>query len=439
MAYQPIHQVSWLVIIHLLTVTAILLPAGSIADRFGHKKVHMFGLAFFILGTTIGFFSPNFFILIFSRIIMAIGSGMGQAVGGAIVTNLFPENERGKSLGLMSTTVGLGQTVGPVIGGVIVYNFGWQLVYLSLLFPMILAFILGYFLLRKDNLKTSIKKNQKFDYKGTIFGIGFIIFIILGMKNLTFEDIFSNYALLFVLLSFPFALLFIYTEIRSSNPILNFNLFKIKDFSIAVNTRFFAFLAMSANMIMMPIFLTGLLNINESRVGLMLIFQSLGMAFAASLGGRLSDKFGRMKFIIFGLSLMIFSYIFISQFNTNTSKSFITVILLISGLGMGFWGSPNMALTYSSLDKGLTGFVSSIISFIRNMGNTFGQTLSTLILTAFLIIGANYNGDIAGLNSLDKDSMNVFLNAWKFIYFSSVFFLLISLIPNIFLARSKQI
>ena len=433
-----IHQVSWLVIIHLLTVTAILLPAGSIADRFGHKKVHMFGLAFFILGTTIGFFSPNFFILIFSRVIMAIGSGMGQAVGGAIVTSLFPENERGKSLGLMSTTVGLGQTVGPVIGGVIVYNFGWQLVYLSLLFPMILAFILGYFLLRKDNLKTSLEK-QKFDYKGTVYGVGFIIFIILGMKNLTFEDIFSNFALLFVLLSLPCALLFIYTEIKSSNPILNFKLFKIKDFSIAVNTRFFAFLAMSANMIMMPIFLTGLLNINESRVGLMLIFQSLGMAFAASLGGRLSDKFGRMKFIIFGLSLMIFSYIFISQFNTTTSKSFITVILLISGLGMGFWGSPNMALTYSSLDKGLTGFVSSIISFIRNMGNTFGQTLSTLILTAFLIIGANYNGDIAGLNSLDKDSMNVFLNAWKFIYFSSVFFLLISLIPNIFLARSKQI
>ncbi|MBA46535.1 MAG: hypothetical protein CL893_00430 [Dehalococcoidia bacterium] len=433
-----IHQVSWLVIIHLLTVTAILLPAGSIADRFGHKKVHMFGLAFFILGTTIGFFSPNFFILIFSRVIMAIGSGMGQAVGGAIVTSLFPENERGKSLGLMSTTVGLGQTVGPVIGGVIVYNFGWQLVYLSLLFPMILAFILGYFLLRKDNLKTSLEK-QKFDYKGTVYGVGFIIFIILGMKNLTFEDIFSNFALLFVLLSLPCALLFIYTEIKSSNPILNFKLFKIKDFSIAVNTRFFAFLAMSANMIMMPIFLTGLLNINESRVGLMLIFQSLGMAFAASLGGRLSDKFGRMKFIIFGLSLMIFSYIFISQFNSSTSKSFITLILLISGLGMGFWGSPNMALTYSSLDKGLIGFVSSIISFIRNMGNTFGQTLSTLILTAFLMIGANYNGDIAGLNSLDKDSMNVFLNAWKFIYFISVVFLLISLIPNIFLARSKQI
>ena len=62
-----IHQVSWLVIIHLLTVTAILLPAGSIADRFGHKKVHMLGLIFFILGTTIGFFSPNFFILICSR------------------------------------------------------------------------------------------------------------------------------------------------------------------------------------------------------------------------------------------------------------------------------------------------------------------------------------------------------------------------------------
>jgi hypothetical protein len=106
---------------------------------------------------------------------------------------------------------------------------------------------------------------------------------------------------------------------------------------------------------------------------------------------------------------------------------------------MGFWGSPNMAITYSSLDKNLTGFVSSIISFTRNMGNTFGQTLATIMLTAFLILGANYKGDIASLNSLDKDSMNVFLNAWKFIYFSSVVFLVISLVPNIFLARSKQI
>jgi len=434
-----ISQVSWLVIIHLLTVTAVLLPAGNFADRFGRKKVHMFGIGTFILGTLIGFLAPNFTILIISRIIMAIGSGMGQAVGGAIVTTLFEENEKGKSLGLMSTTVGLGQTTGPVVGGLLVYNFGWQSVYLFLLFPMILAFFLGYVLLRKDDLSKNNNIDEKFDFKGTFFGISFIIAFIVGLKNLVFQDVFSNYAIFFIIFSLPFGMLFVYTEMRAVNPILNFKLFKLKDFSIAVNTRFFAFLAMSGNMIMMPIFLTGLLGINESRVGLMLIFQSLGMAFAASLGGRLSDKFGRFKFIILGLLLMIVSYLFISQFNLNTSKSYITIILLINGLGMGFWGSPNMALTYSSLNSDQSGFVSSIISFVRNMGNTFGQTLSTLILTAFLILGANYNGDIAGLNSLDNDSLKVFLDAWQFIYFSSIFFLLISLIPNIFLARRKQI
>ena len=81
---------------------------------------------------------------------MAIGSGMGQAVGGAIVSSLFPDSERGKSLGMMSTSVGLGQTVGPVVGGLLVYNFGWESVYVFLLIPMILAFILGYLLLKKD-------------------------------------------------------------------------------------------------------------------------------------------------------------------------------------------------------------------------------------------------------------------------------------------------
>ena len=137
----PIHQVSWLVIVHLLTVTAILLPAGNIADRFGRKNVHIFGILIFIIGTLLGVFANTFEILIFSRIIMAIGSGMGQAVGGAIVSSLFPDSERGKSLGMMSTSVGLGQTVGPVVGGLLVYNFGWESVYVFLLVPMILSLI----------------------------------------------------------------------------------------------------------------------------------------------------------------------------------------------------------------------------------------------------------------------------------------------------------
>tara|TARA_B110001454_G_scaffold19791_1_gene18552 strand:+ start:3742 stop:5172 length:1431 start_codon:yes stop_codon:yes gene_type:complete len=437
----PIHQVSWLVIIHLLTVTAILLPAGNFADRFGRKNIHLLGIVFFISGTILGFFATSFIFLIFSRVIMAIGSGMGQAVGGAIVTALFPESERGKSLGMMSTSVGLGQTAGPVIGGVLVYNFGWESVYLFLIFPMLIAFILGYFLLKKDDLtlKQNNPKTDLFDLKGTLFGIFFIISLIVGLKNLDFQNILSNYALVFLLFSFPFGFLFVITELRTPNPILNFSLFKKRDFSIAVNTRFFAFIAMSGNMIMMPIFLTGLLNINESKVGLMLIFQSLGFAASAAIGGRLSDKFGRVKFIIIGLVLIIISYSLIAQLSINSPVWFITIILLIGGIGQGCWGSPNMALTYSSLDKSQYGFVSSIISFIRNMGNTFGQTYSTLILTTFLILGAGYTGDISGLSTLDESSMKVFLNAWKFIYYSSIIFLITSLIPNIFLMNKKTI
>ena len=259
----PIHQVSWLVIVHLLTVTAILLPAGNIADRFGRKNIHIFGILIFILGTIIGVFANSFEVLIFSRIIMAIGSGMGQSVGGAIVSSLFPESERGKSLGMMSTSVGLGQMFGPVLGGVLVYNFGWVYVYLFLLIPMILALILGYFLLRPDNLSSN-RKDDYFDYKGTLFGVSFIVTLIVGLKNLSIENIFSNYAFIFLILSIPFCIAFIITELRISNPILNFGLFKKKNFSLAINTRLFAFMSMSADMIMMPIFLTGLLRIKNS-------------------------------------------------------------------------------------------------------------------------------------------------------------------------------
>ena len=254
-----------------------------------------------------------------------------------------------------------------------------------------------------------------------------------------FENIFSNYAFIFLILSIPFCIAFIITELRISNPILNFGLFKKKNFSLAINTRLFAFMSMSADMIMMPIFLTGLLSINESEVGFMLIFGALAFAISAPIGGRLSDQFGRKKFIILGLLMLIFSYAMISQFNINSSKKFITIFLVIGGVGKGLWGSPNMALTYSSLSKNQYSFVSSIISFIRNMGNTLGQTYATVILSVFLLIGANYNGDISGLGSLEENSINIFLNAWKFIYISSIVFLLISLIPNNFVMKQKQI
>ena len=282
-----------------------------------------------------------------------------------------------------------------LVGGLLVFNFGWESVYVFLLIPMVLAFILGYLLLKKAEIEAVGSDNQIFDYKGTLFGISFIITLIVGLKNLSFENIFSNYSILFLIISIFFGLAFIFTEFRANNPLLNFGLFKKKDFSVAVNTRFFAFMSMSTDMIMMPIFLTGLLNINESNVGFMLIFGALAFAISAPIGGRLSDQFGREKFIILGLLLLIFAYAMISQFSVNSSKIFITSILIIGGVGKGLWGSPNMAITYSSLDKNQYGFVSSIISFIRNMGNTLGQTYATIILSAFLIIGANYNCDIS--------------------------------------------
>ena len=432
-----ISLVSWLVIIQLLTVTAVLIPAGKISDRIGKKKFHIVGIIIFMLGTLGGYFSTSFTLLLIFRVVMAIGSGMGQAVGGAIVASLFSENERGKSLGAMSTTVGLGATAGPVFGGILVQNFGWQSVYLALFIPMFIALFAGYFLLKDDSPSKNIKF-ENFDFIGTITGILFVVLIIFGIKNIDISNFINSFSMYCLFLGLIFGILFIINEKIISNPLINFNLLNNLTFSIAVSTRFFAFLAISGNMIMMPIFLTGIMNINESSVGLMLLFQSLGMALAASIGGRLSDKFGRKMFVILGLSSMIASYFFISQLNLNSTNSYIVILLLITGLGMGLWGSPNMAQTYSTLQKNEYGFVSSLIAFLRNIGNTLGQTYASTILAIFLL-SAGYLGDISGLGSLDQETYGVYFRAWQFIYLSSIVFLLIALIPNIFLKGKKTL
>ena len=121
--------IQWVVLAFALTITALLLPMGRLADIFGSKKIYVLGSLVFVLGAGLAGASSTLMMLILSRILQGVGAAMTQGTGMAIIISAFPINERGRAIGLIMTVVGSGAVVGPAIGGLLVEAFDWPYVF----------------------------------------------------------------------------------------------------------------------------------------------------------------------------------------------------------------------------------------------------------------------------------------------------------------------
>lgn len=121
----------WVVVAYLLTISALLVPMGRLSDIVGRKRIYITGFFIFSSGALFAALSASVVILILSRILMGIGAAMTQGPSMAIMISAFPEDERGKALGLQMSAVGTGAVAGPALGGIIVSAFGWRGIYFA--------------------------------------------------------------------------------------------------------------------------------------------------------------------------------------------------------------------------------------------------------------------------------------------------------------------
>ena len=134
-----LRSVTWVVIAQALTISALMMPMGRLADIVGRKKIHLTGLVLFAAGALFTAFAPTFGLLIVARIVMATGNAMGQSVGMAMVISVFPDNERGKAIGSQTTAVAVGGSLGPIIAGLVLQVAPWETLFLMMLPPIMIS------------------------------------------------------------------------------------------------------------------------------------------------------------------------------------------------------------------------------------------------------------------------------------------------------------
>ena len=429
-----IPSVQWVVIGYALTISALLLPMGRLADLVGRKNVYITGSLVLIIGAVIAGSSPNLVVLILSRLLQGAGAAMTQGTGMAITVAAFPANERGKAIGSIMTIVGIGAVAGPAVGGVLVDALGWRSVFFVSIPMATLGVAAGLAALQQDRQPRAAPEDRQaaFDWWGAALSTGALSLFLLAITN---GHRFGWYEPPILMGVMGFAVLlvaFIWWELRCPSPLFDLRFFKRPTFSFGVLAGFLIFVGSSSVLFLTPFYLQRVLGYSPREAGLIVIPGAMCMALLGPICGRLSDRYGWRPFTIGGLALSISGLLILSGSTESSSLLLVMPALMLLSSGMGVFYSPNSSSILSAVERERYGVVSGFLNLVRNAGNVTSVAFATAIVTATMgsmgyapTLEAVQAGSAAGVS-------HAFVAGLRNAYLTMVGLLLIAMVVSVF-------
>lgn len=359
--------VAWVVMAYFIIITGCLLLMGKLSDLFGQRRIYLFGFFTFTLGSAFCGFSPSISYLVGSRMLQGLGASALMAIGPAIITTVYPEEERGEALGILGSIVSVGFITGPILGGFLVEHLGWR----SVFFINLPIGLIGVLLSSKFLTIEGGRAPLRVDVLGAILLFVFLSSLLLFINRM---------GLGWFLLSLFCLGLFIFVETRSPIPLLDLHLFRKRLFLSSLGAGLLSFWMNGAHNFVLPFFLQNIMEYSPSEVGMLVFPVSLTVMVIAPLGGRISDRVGVRIPATIGLFLTsstIFSFIFL---NTRSSYFDIVCRQVILGIGIGLFNPANNSAIIGSLPREQVGIASSLLAFSRNLGLMVGVAFAEMVI-----------------------------------------------------------
>jgi EmrB/QacA subfamily drug resistance transporter len=368
---------SWISTAYLLAAGVFLVPFGRIADIYGRKKILVAGLSLFLISSFLMVFSVSSLMVILLRIMQGSGAALIFGTSVAILTEVTPVTERGKALGIYTTAVYLGLSLGPFIGGFLTTHFGWRSIFLVNL-PLGLFAISIILLYLKGEWADS--KGERFDLGGAIqYGLT-LVCVMYGFSLLPDREGF----ILLVAGSFMLGV-FILRELRIGYPLLNMNLFRSnRVFTFSSLAALINYAATFSITFFLSLYLQYIRGFPASYAGTILVIQPVMMAVFSPWAGRLSDRIEPAKIASTGMALLAIGLFLLTLLGPDTPIVFLMAVLALLGFGFALFSSPNTNAIMSSVEKKYLGIASGTLGTMRLVGQMLSMGIATMIIALYI-------------------------------------------------------
>jgi EmrB/QacA subfamily drug resistance transporter len=368
---------SWIATSFLLAAAAFLVPLGKLGDIHGRKKVYTAGMVVFTLASLLSAGSLSAHMLILFRVCQGIGAAMIFSTGMAILTSVFPPEERGKALGISVAATYIGLSAGPFIGGLVTEHFSWRGVFLVNVPIGITAISLIFFKLKGEWAEA---RGEKFDLVGSlIYGVS-LAALMYGVSLAP-----ETASLWLICASMAGAAAFVTWETNSRNPVFDLNLFRAN--------RIFAFSSLAALLhygatfgvtFLLSMYLQHVKGLSPQSTGLVLVTQPAIMALFSPLAGRISDRIEPRIVASAGMGFTAAGLLALAFLQEEWPLSSIIAVLVVLGFGFAFFSSPNMNAIMSSVERRFYGLASGSVGTMRLLGQMLSMGTATLIFAVVI-------------------------------------------------------
>ncbi|MEK4437848.1 MDR family MFS transporter [Paenibacillus sp. FSL K6-2862] len=392
--------IQWTVTGYTLALSAVIPLAGWLTDRFGAKRVFLFTIAMFTLGSVLCSIAQSPEQLIVYRIIQGLGGGMVAPIGMAMVFRLAPPERRGSIMGMLGIPMLLAPALGPVLSGWFIQSLSWHWIFLINLPIGIAAFILCIkFLPDTDRGRT-----PALDLLGMILAPIAFSMLAYGVSE-GGTSWTSTSTLTGVIVGGVALILFIIVELRHQNPLLELRVFKSYDFTRGIILAWVSQIALFGAMILIPLYLQQIKGYTALETGLILLPQALASGVGMPLGGRLFDKIGARPLAFVGLGIISGALFILSSITSETGLGLIILSLVMMGLGMGLSMMPLNTHVLNAAPRKLVGRVTPLTAAAQQVVVSFAVAGLTGFLTSRIAtntsgtdVGSVIKGLVSGFN-----------------------------------------
>ena len=368
---------SWVATSYLLAAAVSLVPFGKLADIYGQKKIFLLGQITIAVTSLLAAISVSAPMIIVLRIFQGVGGAMVSATGIAILTSVYPPQERGKVLGIAVSAVYIGLSCGPFFGGWLTQHLSWRSIFVINI-PLGVAVILLVLWKLKGEWKGA--EGEKFDLTGSVIYSVAIIAVMYGIT--TIPSLLSFWIILIGILAL---VAFVKWETRAAFPVFELALFKEnRPFSFSSLAALINYGATFAVTFLLSLYLQYIKGMTPQGAGVVLIAQPILMAVFSPLAGRLSDKIEPRVIASFGMALTALGLVLLTLIGNKTGLPYVVASLMILGFGFALFSSPNMNAIMSSVDKRFYGIASGAVGTMRLLGQMLSMGIATLVFALFI-------------------------------------------------------
>jgi len=371
-------QLGLIEMVYILGVALLLLPVGRYADIYGRKKIFFSGTIVITLATLALALAPDVNTLILFRFIQGIGAAMITSTSFAILNSVCPPGQRGKAMGIVVSCVYLGISAGPTLAGLMIDYLGWRWIFFSAV-PVEITILI--FAITRLKGEWADSAGEPFDWFGSTLYMISLFCVIIGVleaQQLSIAKWLGGIGLLLMGM-------FLYYESTIIHPILPLKkILSNKVFALSNLATLLNYTASFGITFFFSIYLQVIRGVSPKATGFILIIQPLLQAFCAPIAGRLADKYSPAPIATFGMAMGtigLASCVFISA---TSSYFHIFSVLVIMGIGFGFFSTPNSTAIMTSIEKRDYGMASSMIATMRTFGMLTAMTLITILLSLYL-------------------------------------------------------